>query len=71
MEHQPLIAFHMTKSKGGAAILIYNRTFGRLSMQKWFPQHSCYIQNMNVNGASTILGLACWIIKELCDNINP
>jgi len=71
MECQQLLALHLTKSMGSTATSTHNGTIGRFSRQKWSWQHRCYVVNMSINGVSTILGIASWIIKGLCDDMNP
>jgi len=71
MERQRLMALQLGKSKGCAATRTHNRTIGRLSRQKWLQQDRYYVLNMSVNRASTILGVASWIFKGLCYDINP
>jgi len=46
-----------------------NQSIGRLQGQKYHRQHLYYLLKMSINGASTILVFASWIIKQLCDNI--
>jgi len=71
MERQKHLAFYPGKYNGCAARLRYNRNIGRLSRQKCFRRYRHYAPKMSVNGASTILGLACGNMKLLCSFIDP
>jgi len=69
-EHEQLLTLQLPQSKGCTAILTYNHTIGRLCRQQWLRQYHCCVLNMSVNGASSIFGLACWIIMGLCRDID-
>jgi len=70
MEHQRVVALHLGKCKRHTAIIIHNHTISLLSRQKWLRQHRCYALSMSINAASSNLGLASWIFKGLCYDIN-
>jgi len=61
----------MENPDGFAATFTHNRTIARLSGQKWFRQHRCYVLKMSVNRASMTLGLASLKIQVLCGDIKP
>jgi len=70
-ERQRLLALHLAKCNGSAATLSHNRSISGLSRHTWFRRHCHRALKMSINRASTIVGLASWKIKGLCDYIDP
>ena len=70
-ERQRFQALHLWISRGCETTLIYDWTIGRVSGQQCLRRLRHYALKMSVNGASTILCLASWNNKGLCDYLDP
>jgi len=70
-EGEWFLALHLGTWWGCATTSINNWTIGLLFRQKCFWRHRHYGLKLNINGASTILGLASSKIKGLVKHIDP
>jgi len=68
---QRFLVLNLGWSKGEATPSTHDHNIGRLDGQKWNRPYRYHLLKMNVNGASSIFGLAWWTLKALCIDGDP